>query len=449
MLLDIVEGREDLFVEKFPSFKAILPEFYKKRYFDVSFYATYTMSFMENFLNAAIKNNRRKVIDLVLSYESFDVAEISFPETIEVDSTYNYVALKMLENGGRIAAAADKGIPPTWITPKVMNDFLDSRISYSRHELIEIDCSFMQHSITKKKKVECEDDVDLKLMLWEDVDAIELITTNTNLQSVISHPVMATYIDLKTHKYQRIFFWNFIFFALLFVLPFIAVVIKHFCLKECESNTVSSLYWIWLIGIIIFTACTIIGFVMIKDKSWKRNLWEITLTVFSVILWIIFWFKECKIVHYWLGYLFGVFAIILAIEFLYLLPFSRIQPYTIITKKVAMTFLKMFLFFGSMLLLFLCCFCVIFRNREGEFLVNFLSFWKSLFKLTLMLSGDDEIKNVELNTSEMIFVAFFVGYTVDDVKKIKENATTEVLKEKSKTIIQIGKLFYRIYTDFG
>lgn len=147
----------------------------------------------------------------------------------------------------------------------------------------------------------------------------------------------------------------------------------------------------------------------------------------------------------------------IAIEVLCLIPITSSQDYTMIIKNVALTFPKIFIFFGVMLVPFSFCFCIIFRNHsEGEFFENFQSFWTSLFKLSLMLAGEYNVEIVKLGSWEILFVSFFVlttfwlyaliiGFSVSDVKVLRDNARKKIILENAKKNVQHAEFLYKIY----
>lgn len=489
MLFIILEHRENEFEQSFDDFKLKISDFYQNRYKNLRKSSYYTSNFMLMFLIAAMKHNQRKVVDLILSHETFNTVILRFPENIDTGSIYNYVALKMLQNGHCIGK---NQIPSCWITPKVMNDFLDSQVVYRGHNLVELNSGFMLHPFTKKWQVRSENDVDEKLVFWEDTDSLRFLIENENVKNSITHPIVSTYIDLKTFKYYRIYFWNFVAFLSSLVLTFTVLMIMHFTfntesdpqslaafnqtvLNGIEMNqTAENLnstsnfgvhiwHFLCFLSLIFVIGREFFQFKYIEGNDWRKyfskktNCLEVFMLVFAAVLLFFFTFADDDFVKKKLPLPSALFVLVLAIEVLCLIPISSSQQYTMIIKNVAGSFPKFFAFFGVMLIPFSFCFCIIFRNKtDGEFFLNFQSFWTSLFKSSLMLAGEYSIELFKLDAPEMIFVSFFVlttfwlyaliiGFSVCDIKELKENARKNILEENSKKILKMGEFFFEIY----
>lgn len=84
------------------------------------------------------------------------------------------------------------------------------------------------------------------MLLWDDDRTLQYIATHKNISEVITHPVIAMFIELKYAKYQLIFRVNFWTFVLLFVLPFSLFIFFN-------SEQVSwQLYAICIVGVVSF-----------------------------------------------------------------------------------------------------------------------------------------------------------------------------------------------------
>ena len=75
--------------------------------------------------------------------------------------TCDYVAIKLLKHGHEIGM---NQIPSNWLSSRKFQEFLDSRVNYDGEDLVEVDCSFLLHTHTKKYQIKCMDDVDTKLL---------------------------------------------------------------------------------------------------------------------------------------------------------------------------------------------------------------------------------------------------------------------------------------------
>lgn len=200
MLFDILGGNDEKFSKEFmknlEKFEASCP----KRYGSVDSPANLSTNMIFIFLMAALLNDRRKVIERIFEYEDFVSIKIKFPPNIRCNDTCHYVAMKLLENGFELR---HKEIPENWITPEIFKHFLDRRISL-KNDSIEIDFSFLVHNNTRAYEIKGTKDVDAKLLLFEDWKALQHIYENESLRQFFTHPVLSTYVDLKTMKHQRI-----------------------------------------------------------------------------------------------------------------------------------------------------------------------------------------------------------------------------------------------------
>lgn len=175
--------------------------------------------FIWEILLAAILHNRTDIISFILKSESLSRVLISFPVNMRCNETTKWFANEMLNNGYEIG---ENSIPHQWITSDMFKKFLDARINYNKKNLIEIDTSFLLPNHITKYQVKNLKDVDNRLLFFNGETSLEYIMNNEYLKGFIVHPTIATYIDLKMHKFQSIYWWNFCFFLI--------VVLTHGCL---------------------------------------------------------------------------------------------------------------------------------------------------------------------------------------------------------------------------
>lgn len=71
-------------------------------------------------------------------------------------------------------------------------------------------------------KSEVEDNK--KLLFSHGMQSLESILNNERLKTSITHPVLSTFISLKSRKYRKIFNMNFFIFIFLFMVPFFLLV---------------------------------------------------------------------------------------------------------------------------------------------------------------------------------------------------------------------------------
>lgn len=194
LMFNILEDEDDKFIENFKSSFMESEESYEDRYGNSQHYS---INFLFILLLCAMLNDRRNVIDHILSYNNFETVNLFFPPNMRTTETTKYVALKLLDAGDVDV------IPPSWLTCKGFEEFLSSRIKHEDENLVSLDCSFLLHSHTKKCKVSEKSDVGEKLIFWEDTDILKFIYESDKLKHFISHPVIAEYLSLKSYKYRE------------------------------------------------------------------------------------------------------------------------------------------------------------------------------------------------------------------------------------------------------
>lgn len=446
MLFHIIEGKEDDFVKNFPAFRKDIFRFYEKRYKNISKYDYYTTNFMIVFFNAALKNDRRKVISLILNYEDLNIEGVIFPENFEHTATYNHAASQLLQSGYSIGS---NEIPLSWITPKVMKDFLNSRIAYKGQDLIQIDCSFLLDPDTRMLKITGEGNVAAKLEFCDDINSLNFLVTKQLW--LIHHPVVATYIDLKMLKYDNIMLFHFLFFLFVFVAPFFILLKRQLSVGKSSQFEIPIELRFWMCVASIMASCKEMFQFKFINSSWSyfkkiTNWIEMLLILLSFVF------------NFWLEpLLYYVFILLVWAELLCLNPIMHLEVYTMIIKNVAFTFLKFFAFAAITILPFSFAFTLMFAHTtKGDFNVNFANYTDTVLKLTTMLTGEYSIKIQDVDVNQKVLIASYVfvtmwlyalviGFSTNDVKNIKTKARKMVLLMKAEKIIMLGNFYQRVY----
>lgn len=422
-------------------------------------------------LLTAILKEKQSIIDYILKYETFATIKIGFPPNIRNNQTTKWFALRMLEEGYFLGRNA---FPSKWITPENFKNFLDSRIIYDGEELIELDCLFLLDDINRQYQISDVDKIDDVMIYTEDTTALEYIANHESLEGFILHPTVATYVDLKMHKFQSIYWWDFWVFFLFIIIPFGCLVTSYFV------EGFEYLHNLALYGCIFAIFCLVSREVfqyLFIDKTWinyrKRviNFVEILLILISIVTVVMFWFKDyfheehIKVTSV-------VMMLLLTFDLLATLRAASMPFYFIMLRKVGLTFFKFFFAFVLILLAFTLSFWVVFEtkaefNRKAAFLEdedkkifkNFLSIPSAFLKVIIMMSGEYGIEPFTLSSYQMVFMLMFVittfilfnlilGLTIDDVQKLKQDARKITLLQNAKTIIETSKFctfFYEKY----
>lgn len=384
----IIEKKSNEFCRNFQSIMNDLEESYKTRYNNLRDCEKYSSNMLFIMLLAAIKTNQRCIIDFIFSYDTFETIEFEFSENIIPKEIHYYTALKLLKHKHEIGRGK---IPREWLSREVIEEFFDSKINYYNQDFLEIEYSFLLHIHSQKLNVKSEKDVDDKLIMWDDMQSIEYIVSQENLKQLVLHPVLETYINLKSLKYQRIFVWNFWAFVLFFIIPFSSQIwYNHInsCNNTNESLSINStlieeestweviftstknglltlryLHYISIIFLIIregfqykISPTTIFYFEKLS------NIFDITLILLSIALSI----SSLFCINAFTTSLEVAFILFTTISATSILPFAHVPTNMQILKKVALTFLRIFYTFAIILIAFSFSFCIMFEDNANE-----------------------------------------------------------------------------------
>ena len=406
-------------------------------------------------MRAAVLNDRRKIIDHILKHENFVTIYMKFPPNIRTSDTASYFALKMLEVGYEMGRHEKGEIPESWITPEVMKTFLDSRIKFSDKDSIEIDSSFLLHNYTKQVQVKSLADVEdnPKLIFWEDTRALEYIIKSTSLRKSITHPVIATYIDLKMQKFKWIYWINVIMYIAFFVLPLILLIFPWY-------NS-----WFAYISVVFLAARELFQCLFVEENYLhkNKNKFEVCMIVWSYLFIGLFQMKESWELSPNLMRLLSVLSILLMTsDFLVSLRFAApIFKFVIILKKVAWTSFKYFIMNLIILIPFTLSFWILFTDEKNEKNVekidvfkNFEFFSSAFAKVVMMLSGEFAIEPHKLSLYQQVFLLIFVLTTfmlfnqylaviIGDVDKRRKDARYLMLMQNAEIIIETSKYCFK------
>lgn len=423
ILFMTIEKKYDEFVECFSSKFDELEDVYETRY-DVSvtqkdtddhLYELYSSNFMFILFLAAIRTNQHMLIDFIFKNDWFVTINFGFPENVKTSEIHYYAALNLLKHRHELGRA---NIPEDWLTHEVLDDFLDSRISYRDKDYIEIDCTSLLHAESQKIKVKGPADVTDKLLMLEDTMSLAYIRDHENLKNLIAHPVIETYINLKSLKYHRIFVYNFWAFVLLYILPFVALIShNHNEISDSAMWTVlisNRWHYIGIIFLILRESfqCIISGSVISYLKQ-RSNIFDMILITLSITLSVCSYCKSNKFVDISpssMAFLEVALILFTTISATSLIPLSYVPINMQILKKVSLTFLNIFYTFAIILIAFSFSFCIMFedpcknpnskninctestestdeKEDDAEPIDNFQYPHTALMKIIIMLSG--------------------------------------------------------------
>ena len=433
LLFMIVEKKSKDFIRLFPKKIGKLEETYKVRYniveaqkqSDNNLYEHYTSNLIYILFFAAIKNSQRKIIECIFNNDSFVTIKFEFPPNMKAQEIHYYAALTFLNRKHELGRS---NIPKDWLTQEVLEEFLDSRINYHDKDLVEIDCTSMLHAESQKIKVKCRSDITKDILMLEDRNSLEYIKENENLKEFIAHPVVETYINLKSFKYQRILEFNFWIFIISYILPFLVLIVKSHLNDNTTLIKIYDLFYLdkwhyfgiaFLISRETFQCYTSDS---IKDYfSQLSNKLDVLLIILSISLSVCTSFKDDIGMEGNLRYLEASLILFITINATNSLPNAYAPLNMQILKRVSLTFLGLFYTFAIILLAFTLSFYIIFEGELNDKLKNktedlccqdddpqdsFIRLDTSFVKILTMLSGKISIDDLQSKNHSQSFFKF-------------------------------------------
>lgn len=483
LMFEVIENDVVKFKEKFLSNIEKLESTYRDRYNLNEDIDHYTTSFLFILLLTAMLNDRRKFIDHILDYETFDDFNLKFPSNIENMESCQYVAQKLLEHGK---------ITSNWISSEMFEGFLDSRIKFMNEDLVELDCSFLLHDCTKKIQIESIEGIDDNLVFREDTDDLEFIMKSESFKQFLIHPSVSTYIELKTLKFRNIFLLNFWLFIVLFVIPFNALIF----FSDTSSGWHGLTKFLCLISIIFLfiregLECFLFDASPQNYLRWHTNWVDITLLAVSILMLGMVYSNSNQIFGYEILPFLSVIIILLSAAFsMTMLPYQTMRLHLIMLAKACSSFLKFFLTFSLIFLAFTLAFCVIFKNQtlrsshrvhsnvdnsnlsqiksnndrddddDKDVFRNFQRYDTAFLKIVLMLSGEYTVEPFRLDDifqmivffvfllSTFIIFNFITGLTVNDVQALMGEFRYSTIEQKAFKFVKASSVYSKIYHKF-
>lgn len=498
MMLSVIEDEEDEFVKYFHANINLLIRSYMEHYDQLKDNEKIMQDDLFILFRAAIKHNRRKIIACILDFESFQSLDFKFPHYKKANENDHHAALKLLENGYDLG---DGAIPGDWVSEQVINGFLDSQIKVVDKDIVQLNSNVLLCSDDRRFKIKSKEDVDSKMLFCEHNGNLQFIVNNEALKDSILHPIVSTYINLKSYKYQRVYELNFILFFFLYMLPFGLLITYHSF--DHLSQTFSA-YFLRVLEVLcvassgLLTIRELIQMIWVS-KSWKEyfgkrtNQLELAMITLSWILLFGIFYQNIDEHFEYFSFLSTLFIMLSTIELLTMLPFKSMPIYMMMLKTVASTFLRFFYLYVFILFSFSISFCVIFRPKhvktisenlaplndtaedtsssrpdentkenaaeDDDVFQNFDTLIGSFFKTVLMLSGEYTIEPFTLSMTKgiifFIFVIFsfilfnmLIGLATDDVQGIRQKAEMLNLRYESKKFFESAAKWKELFDKF-
>lgn len=341
LLFMVLENQEKLFVENFHSNMLDLESQFKKRYLEYD--PLYIVYFLYVLFLCALLNERENICDCILELENFGSFKINLPTGLRVNRK---IMQNLLKRGFQLTEGS---MYSSWINKEILSDFLESRVKFKDDLYISMDTSFLK--------------IPDRHMCCGENETLEFILGNEDLKQCIIHPTIASYIILKSKKYDFVEKYNLIF-AILYIISFVLLVmfsIEKWRYPCMGAKIVCSLFTMGLFARETFQ------FWAIHKSSPKNyftshwtNWFEFALIIVSAATLYFFWFKtESYPILYVLKILLS------ALVLLPMIPVEFYLLHIMMLENVAKRFVKVF---GSIifaiLLVFTFCFYIVYGSED-------------------------------------------------------------------------------------
>jgi hypothetical protein len=303
---------------------------------------------------------------------------------------------------------------------------------------------------------------------------LEYLQEKGNLygKEILLHPIIETYVNLRSYKYNRVYQWNYFAFILIFILPFVPLMLFN---HRYKGKIDYWNHWGWeklhYISIFYMMAREFFQF-FLEDKKvnyfkHKSNWLEVILISTTIVLSVCSsWFYHRNTIV-----LLEIFFTLTTTVSATTLNFLTKDPvYFKILKKITMVFLKiMHVFIVILLGLAYCIYIVLEGNdvdsessyenpfaqepeAEPEVIRPFVS---SFLKVLTMLSGEYSLDLNFLNSFQLIFCVFFViasfilfnlivGISFEKIEDIMSESRQLNVLDKMKKLIEMEEKFDKI-----
>jgi len=455
------------------------------------YYEKYSTNFSFIFLYAAIKTNQKKIMEAVFEYSNFLISCPTFPQNMKAEDIHSDTVAKFIENRYEIGRG---DLPKHWISHKMANSFLDSRIT-CEDNFYKVDCRFMlpYYNYDKVNEKAGND-----MILNEDYGTMEYILNDYNLKHLVSHPVMEMIIRAKISKYYRLFFWNLILFLTFYVFPTILLVAELHSTKNSNNSTnlkeniadpgmnenstqkvedpsqspdigLAQLNYFriilyTLVRVPILLCREIFQFLFRRNKleyfKKKSNWMEMLLILLPVILVIpiyINWYELSTEAFVAIAVIEIINIILMITATVSLYPVLQSLIYIKCFFKVFVTYLKVF---GLLLPLFFACVAIVFilfDKKIGGEIQDFYSFLNTCIKYIIMYAGElnietDQIKGILQVTAILVIIFLIINkgnlilsIVIDDVQKIMRQAKEISLRLYAEKYVEFAEEIRTFY----
>lgn len=218
LFLSLMEDREKEFEDSFEEYM----DFMKLRHTDN--FHKFLLDDCNNLLTVAAQKNQKRAIEILIGCYAIGAGKQ------DLNPDYTGFMLKLVNNGFYIGHNIDdeKQIKDdNWIEADVLEQFLNSCVTSTVNDknerTIQLDYTFLVDPHIRAITLKNLKDKNGFLLFNNSMHPLELILNNEKLKHLITHPLIALYVNLKSYKYRKIYSLNLYMFLVLYVLPFMLV----------------------------------------------------------------------------------------------------------------------------------------------------------------------------------------------------------------------------------
>jgi len=429
-------------------------------------------------LTLALDTGMRKAMHILISCQSVDPQR---PQTSLDFSICNELSmLKLLESGYYLGYEDESAKDGNWFNAKIFEQFLDSCVKMApangvnRDDLnvgIQLDYTFLISPDIRPIVMKNYQSENGSLIFSAGMRPLEWILESDRLRHLITHPLLSTFINIKSHKFSQIYNLNLYMFCIFYVFPFMLLFVHY---DPSDDTDMLRILIPAAVATFYLTIRESIQFFWIIDSKLeyfkkKSNKLEMLMILSS------WWLLMALVTHSFHSYQVTSAFIILfgAIELLSILPFSSLSIYMFMLKEVTITFLKFFTIFILIILAFTFSFYAILKPikhlnnqtyndtatmqaNEAVFR-NFENPFTSFIKTILMFAGDFSVEPFKLDSiwKQILFLCFVLtafilynlinGLAISDIQKLKDDAEFLNLKQRIRTTADCEKILCNLY----
>jgi hypothetical protein len=369
-----------------------------------------------------------KCVRMILGDARFkDTLSTHTPMIDAIKYNYEYASFQLLEKCGLSERTIGESTDP------ILEKFLNSRVQESDKEFV-VNYDFLQNA---KPNEHC----------------LNLIA-NSEAKHLLRHPVLSTYIDLKSRRFDPLHQISLVLFIMIFAVPFI---IAHFLF---ESDRVMALLMLAVpIFYMVVRGAIKLGFyyqsldpVLQFESHLILEFLLLISTVATFIALLFNWTIPFKIAY-------SIVILLMSFELILLLTaaFQTLRIYLLMLKMIVFTYGKIFTIFILFIFAFTFSFHVVFYNaivskdttpfdgHANKSSVNrephnqFSHLWSSFVKTHIMLIGDYDANTgltllngwwwIFFVLCSIIFFNFLNGLAVFDVQVIFFRISRDTARE--------------------